>query len=90
MTLFGSAVTVTGNSLFCACLRKPRALLRYSCRHSNTWFAFNPCSRDTRAIEAPATNIASTMQRFSSRVLRCRFGQGAAASTATVSLTRPS
>jgi hypothetical protein len=64
--------------------------LRYSYRHWNTWFAFTPCSRATRAIEAPGTNVASTIRRFSSGVLRNRFREAATDSTATVSLTRSS
>jgi hypothetical protein len=63
-TLFGSAVTVTGTNLVCACRPTSRLPLRYSCRHWNTWFAFTPCSRATRAIEAPGANVASTMRRF--------------------------
>ena len=90
VTLFGSAVTVTGNSLLWACWRTPRVPLRYSYRHWNTWFAFTPCSRATRAIDAPGTNVASTIRRFSSGVLRNRFREGATDSTATVSLTRSS
>jgi hypothetical protein len=45
MTLFGSAVTVTGNSLVYACWPSPKAALQYSCRRGNTWFAFTPYSR---------------------------------------------
>jgi hypothetical protein len=90
VTLLGSAVRVTGTNLVCACRPTSRLPLRYSCRHWNTWFAFTPCSRATRAIEAPVTNVASTMRRFSSRVLRNRLGAGGTASTANASLTRPS
>jgi hypothetical protein len=89
VTLF-SAVTVTGTSLLWACWPKPSVPLRYSYRHWNTWFAFTPCSRATRAIEAPGTNVASTIRRFSSGVLRNRLREGATDSTATVSLTRSS
>jgi hypothetical protein len=87
-TLFISSVTVTGTNLVCACRPTSKLPLRYSCRHWNTRFAFTPCSRATRAIEAPGINVASTIRRFSSRVLRCRLGEAAATSAANVSLTR--
>ena len=44
----------------------------------------------TRAIDAPGTNVASTIRRFSPGVLRNRFREAATDSTATVSLTRSS
>jgi len=73
VALCGSAVTVTAISLVWPCWRTPNVPLRYSYRHWNTWFAFTPCSRATRAIDAPGTNVASTMGRFSSGVRRNRF-----------------
>src|SRR6202042_720922 len=74
-----------GTSLVWPCWRTPRVPLRYSYRHWNTWFAFTPCSRATREIDAPGTNVASTMRRFSSGVRRNRFREGDTDSTATVS-----
>ena len=50
LDVLGSAVTVTGTSLVWPCWPTPRVPLRYSYRHWNTWFAFTPCSRATRAI----------------------------------------
>src|ERR1035437_10799124 len=47
---------------------------RYSLRQPNTWLALTPCVRATLATDAPSTNVASTIRRFSSTVRCCRFG----------------
>jgi hypothetical protein len=90
VTLVGSVVTVTGTSLVWACWLRPRVPLRYSYRHWNTWFAFTPCSQATRAIDAPGTNVASTIRRFSSGVRCNRPPDGAHWPTATLLLRRSS
>jgi hypothetical protein len=70
MTRFGSEVKVTGRSSVRRCLPAHEAPFRYSYLHWKTWLALTPFSRATRAIDAPATSVASTMRRFSSPV-RC-------------------
>jgi hypothetical protein len=47
---------------------------RYCRRQANTWFAFTPCARATRATEAPGSKVSSTTRRFSSTECRRRCG----------------
>src|SRR5205809_5694313 len=62
----------TGNNLI-ARLAPPSRPARYSLRQPKTWLALTPCARATRATDAPSTNVASTMRRFSSIVRYCRL-----------------
>jgi hypothetical protein len=89
ITLLGSAANVTGSKLARVFWAAHSAPLRYSCRHWNTWLAFTPCSRATRAIDAPGTSVASTIRRFSSAVRRKRFAELLPVPTSTISLTTP-
>src|SRR5580704_6464880 len=51
---------------------EPRSAWRYCLRQANTWLAFTPCARATRATDAPGARVSSTIWRFSSG-LRCRL-----------------
>lgn len=67
--VIGNAAVGSGGNL----LVRLASCFGYSYRRWNTWFNVTPCSRATRAIDAPGTNVASTIRRFSSGVRRNRF-----------------
>ena len=54
-------------------LSSPRVSAR---RHLNTWFAFTPCARATRATLAPGSKVSSAIRRFSDTVRHRRTGRG--------------
>jgi hypothetical protein len=55
-------------------LSSPRVSAR---RHLNTWFAFTPCARATRATLAPGSKVSSAIRRFSDTVRHRRTDRGA-------------
>jgi hypothetical protein len=60
--LSGMSETVTGRSL----LLLPSRPSRYLLRQAKTWLALIACRCATRATDAPAPKVSSTIRRFSS------------------------
>ena len=56
-------------------------------RQANTWLAFTPCARATRATEAPAAKVSSTIWHLSSRLRCCLLTVGSALREETASIT---
>src|SRR5713226_7072594 len=67
----GHSEIVTGRRLLDETL--PSRPSRYFLRQSTTWLALTACRRATRATDAPAANVSSTIRRFSSTERRCLF-----------------
>ncbi len=74
ISLAGSSATLTGNSFKAGPAGAPRRPLAYSLREPNTWLAFTPYIRATRATEAPGASESSTI-RLRSSTLRRRRGE---------------
>ena len=55
--------------------------------HANTWLAFTPCARATRAADAPGAKVSSTIWRFSSGPRYCRLAVGSALREEIASIT---
>jgi hypothetical protein len=70
--LANAAVTRTGSKLTVSPFPGPSSPCRYCLHQPNTWLAFTPCARATRATEAPDASVSSTMRRFCSTVRRRR------------------
>src|SRR5271157_5095712 len=64
--------TRTASNLGVPLLPEPRSPWRYCRRQANTWLAFTPCARATRATDARGARVSSKIWRFSSG-LRCRL-----------------
>jgi len=82
----GVSTTRTGSSRF-ASSSNP---CRYNLRHANTWLAFTPCARATRATDAPGPKVSSTTRRFSSTECRRRCGTLLTTARSEVSTSPPS
>jgi len=59
-------------------------------RQLNTWLALTPCARATRATDAPASSVCSTIRRFSSTERRRRGGTLLTTTCSEVSTYPPS
>ena len=90
ITLSGSRVTVTGKSSVRDWLAAQPTPFRCSYRHWKTWLALTPCSRATRAIDAPGASVASTIRRFSAAVRYTRFARPPSTPTSIASPTNKS